>query len=85
MMNERIKELLHKAISDVDYIRDDDSINDELSMMYIPDCFAERFTELIVEECATIVCGFELLEEVSDGEYMEYEASAALKKHFGVK
>ena len=51
-MNERIKELLTQAISDVDYIHFDKAIDEELAQMYIPDCFAERFAELIVEECA---------------------------------
>jgi hypothetical protein len=50
-MNERIRKLVDKAIGDVDYIRDDDFTNEELSKMYIPDCFAEKFAELIVGEC----------------------------------
>lgn len=59
-MNNRIKELLGHAISDVDYIRFTDNgeidelLNDELSTMYIPDCFAERFAKLIVEECLSV-------------------------------
>ena len=52
-MNQRIRELAEQAISDVDYIRDDDFTNEELSTMYIPDCFAEKFAELIVEECCS--------------------------------
>jgi len=46
-MNERIKELCSKAISDVDGIQ-----NPDTQHMYIPDCFRDRFAELIVEECA---------------------------------
>jgi len=59
-MNERIKEFLEQAISDVDYIRFTDSgeidelLNDELSNMYIPNCFAEKFAELIVKECLSV-------------------------------
>ena len=46
-MNERIRELCSQAISDVDGIQNPDTQN-----MYIPDCFAEKFAELIVKECA---------------------------------
>ena len=55
-MNKKINELLHQAISDVDYIRDpiDNPIKEELAEMFIPDCFAERFAQLLVNECADI-------------------------------
>lgn len=46
-MNKRIRELCSQAISDVDGIQNPDTQN-----MYIPDCFAEKFAELIVQECA---------------------------------
>jgi hypothetical protein len=45
-MNKRIRELCSQAISDVDGIQNPDTQN-----MYIPDCFAEKFAELIVNEC----------------------------------
>ena len=45
-MNEKIKELAEQAISDVDGIQ-----NPDTQHMYIPDCFAEKFAELIVKEC----------------------------------
>jgi|LakMenE01Jun11ns_1017448.scaffolds.fasta_scaffold9178642_2 hypothetical protein len=48
-MNERIKELLEQAISDVDGIQ-----NPDTQHMYIPDCFRDRFAELIVQECARV-------------------------------
>ena len=47
-MNDRIKELLSQAISDVDYIHHDDVIDQELSEMFIPDVFAQRFAELLL-------------------------------------
>ena len=55
-MNERIRELMIKAIYDVDRIYDpvDNPLNEEVSKMYIPDCFAEKFAELIVRECADV-------------------------------
>lgn len=51
-MNDRLQELLTQAISDVDYIRDDNELNEELSQMYIPDCFAEKFAELLLRNLA---------------------------------
>ena len=48
-MNERIRELCSQAISDVDGIQNPDTQN-----MYIPDCFAKKFAELIVRECLNI-------------------------------
>ena len=62
-MNERIKELMIKAIYDVDRIYDpiDNPLNEEVSKMYIPDCFAEKFAELIVRECASKVTRNEAL------------------------
>jgi hypothetical protein len=55
-MNERIRKLVLKAIYDVDHIYHpvDNPLNEEVSKMYIPDCFAEKFAELIVRECAGI-------------------------------
>lgn len=49
-MNEKIKELLSQAISDVDYIHFDNAIDKELSQMYIPDVFAEKFAKLILSD-----------------------------------
>jgi hypothetical protein len=45
-MNERIKELCSKAISDVDGIQ-----NPDTQHMYIPDCFRDRFAEAVIREC----------------------------------
>ena len=45
----------------------------------------EKFARLIVRECAEVVEGFVLTEEVSLDEYVDYEASDVLKKHFGVE
>ena len=73
-MNERIQELVGQAISDVDYIRDDDFINEELSKMYIPDCFAEKFAELIVRECLSYA-------KDGDLDFMKF----MIKKQFGVE
>jgi hypothetical protein len=50
-MNEKIGDILQQAISDVDYIHFDDVMDQELSEMFIPDVFAQRFAKLIVDEC----------------------------------
>ena len=80
-MNERIRELVSKAISDVDYIRDDDFTNEELSKMYIPDCFAEKFAELIVRECMEQV--WYTREDGINGNVSEV-IKDRIKQHFGV-
>jgi len=49
-MNERIRELMVQAIHAVDGID-----NPETHRMYIPDVFAEKFVELIVEDCMDVV------------------------------
>ena len=54
-MNERIRELAKQAVNAVDNPFPGNPLNDELEKMYIPDCFAEKFAELIVQECADIV------------------------------
>ena len=53
-MNERIRELAEQAVVSVDVVTGNESLDDELAKMYIPDCFAEKFAELIVRECANV-------------------------------
>ena len=50
-MNERIKELAEQAVKSVDIVTGNETQDDELAKMYIPDCFTEKFAELIVKEC----------------------------------
>lgn len=50
-MNDRIKELLSQAFYDVDYIRygeGAEQLNEDLSQMFVPDVFAEKFAELLL-------------------------------------
>ena len=82
-MNERLQELVDKAISDVDYIRDDDFTNEELSKMYIPDCFAEKFAELIVRECTSLFDGTKEMKTV--GMLTHSQIVEQIQKHFGVE
>jgi len=77
-MNERIRELMIRSIADVD------SINDpETRRMYIPNCFAERFTELIVRECCLALWTEEC--HTSDLAFDEVKRNATrIKEHFGI-
>ena len=50
-MNERIRELVRQAVISVDIVTGNEALDDELAKMYIPDCFSEKFAELIVREC----------------------------------
>ena len=45
----------------------------------------QKFAELIVRECAMLVEGFTIEQEVALDDYQEYEASEVLKEHFGVE
>jgi len=93
-MNERIRELCSQAISDVDGIQNPDTQN-----MYIPDCFAEKFAELIVRECMTMCDNvsadyfkhrkaaddFQDKNILAEGESACDEVRYEIKKHFGVE
>jgi hypothetical protein len=48
-MSKKIHELCMKAIFDVDGIE-----NPDTQMMFIPDCFRDRFAQLIIDECVNI-------------------------------
>lgn len=47
--------------------------------------YTRKLIELVVGECAELVEGFEITQEVALDEYVDYEASSVLKEHFGVK
>ena len=76
-MNERIRELCSQAISDVDGIQNPDTQN-----MYIPDCFAEKFAELIVQECAKIAYNKQYKHSSA---HTRGDCAEAIKEHFGVE
>ncbi len=73
-MNERINKLCSQAISDVDGIQ-----NPDTQHMYIPDCFRDRFAQLIVQECGVALSPM-LRDMVSRG-----QAFDLIKRHFGVE
>jgi hypothetical protein len=77
-MNERIKELWSQAGGHYN------SGNQHTWPEYTIDD-PKKFAELIVRECAMIVEGFEITQEVALDEYVNYEASTVLKEHFGVE
>lgn len=47
--------------------------------------FQQKFAELIIKESANLVEDFEITQEVADGEYVDYEASAVLKEYWGIE
>jgi hypothetical protein len=96
-MNERIRQLAEQAVKAVDNPFPGNPLNDELAKMYIPDCFAEKFAELIVRKCVDIAKhniyepdyrgGSQILES-----FENYQANRRaedilnqIQKHFGVE
>lgn len=81
-MNERIKELCSKAISDVDGIQ-----NPDTQHMYIPDCFRDRFAELIVKECMKICQNHPsiIFKNEWDADVVATDIVSRLESHFGVE
>ena len=54
-MNNQLRKIVEQAVSAVDIVTGNEALDDELAKMYIPDCFVEKFAELIVRECAKVV------------------------------
>jgi hypothetical protein len=84
-MNEQIRQLAEQAVKAVDNPFPGNPLNDELAKMYIPDCFAEKFAELIVRECIGIVEQY----GTPDAFYIVDEINRVMlnirpNKHFGV-
>jgi hypothetical protein len=91
-LHNNIRTLVEQAIKDVDNVDLDSPCIEELEKMYIPDCFAERFTELIVKECIDKIETYEIYignsplgELARDWTYGALvEIRDEIKKHFGV-
>ena len=92
-MNERIRELVEQAVVAVDIVTGNESLDDELAKMYIPDCFSEKFAELIVKECVDKIETYRIpVGNSAAGEMAcEWTYSALMeirdeiKQHFGVE
>ena len=89
-MNERIRELVRQAVVAVDIVTGNEALDDELAKMYIPDCFSEKFAELIVRECAEqiIAKGTDWVDFAPSqtGVRPEYwDMAQQIKEHFGVE
>jgi len=78
-MNERIQQRVRQAVESVDVVTGNESLDDELAKMYIPDCFSEKFAELIVRECVTIVA------DAVDHREPASTYASKIQQHFGVK
>lgn len=83
-MNERIKQLAEQAIVSVDIVTGNEALDDELAKMYIPDCFAEKFAELIVRECIDIASQEDFDVMMKEG-YPCSQTAKKIKQHFGVE
>lgn len=80
-MNERIRELYTQALEYADSkVPPAHRYNDIYYAIA-----SGKHAELIVQECAMLVEGFEITQEVALDEYVNYEASSVLKQHFGVE
>lgn len=81
-MNERIRELVRQAVIVVDDPFPGNPLNYELEKMYIPDCFAEKFAELIVRECIRY---FNEDYERNFNKLWREDLTEGMKEHFGVE
>ena len=54
-MNEVIPELAVQAVEHVDIVTGNELFDDELARMYIPNCFIEKFAELILKEAIKVM------------------------------
>ena len=85
-MNEQIRLLAEQARKYArDYVADCKHYGHYMEHNELEVKFEEKFAELLVKECAMIVEGFEITQEVALDEYVDFEASAVLKEHFGVE
>jgi len=82
-MNERIQKLAEQAVVAVDIVTGNEVLDDELAKMYIPDCFSEKFAQLIVREC--IVDFYRRYLDVTSNEDITVQVERYVKEHFRVE
>ena len=80
-MNERIRELVKKAVEAVDIVTGNEALDNELAKMYIPDCFSEKFAELIVAECLNQCYNRGMNDELYAG---QLRAAEYIEQYFGI-
>jgi hypothetical protein len=85
-MNEHIKLLVEQSVKSIDIVTGNELLDYELYKMYIPDCFAKKFAELIVRECVTVMYDSAIKRKVPPdlNQTPTYYAVAVLE-HFGVE
>ncbi len=79
-MNNQLRKIVGQAVSAIDIVTGNEALDDELAKMYIPDCFAEKFAELIVRECADVAN-----QHMEHNEGTDYNVGGKIKQHFGVE
>lgn len=83
-MNERIRELVRQAVIAVDNPFPGNPLNDELEKMYIPDCFSEKFAELIVRDCLGVLKR-RFMGDLNREDMEVKRCIEDVKEHFGVE
>ena len=87
-MNKHIRSLLEEAVKVVDSIDLDDPDIDEAAKMYIPDCFATKFTELLLNDFCAVLEEQIRLDEVlkkKAGIDMQLDFVKELKRVYGIE
>ena len=82
-MNNQLRKIVEQAVSAVDIVTGNEALDDELAKMYIPDCFVEKFAELIVKECIQVSGP----EDSYTDEWFKAKVDSVqkIKKHFGLE
>ena len=86
-MNERIKELAQLAAEAIV----DEKVNEVMitestdNKIEVPDTFIKKFAELLIQDCAMLLEGFTITQEVALDEYVDFEASEVLLDTYEVE
>lgn len=87
-MNERIKELAEQAGEAVVNESFDEYMLTETedgATLKVPSIFIKKFAELLIQDCASLLEGFTLTQEVALDEYVDFEASEVLLDTYGIE
>lgn len=89
-MNENTKSLIDRATNRSQYLlavlaTKTNRTSTEITEQEKQEVFNQTLVNLTVQECADIVEGFTIEQEVALDDYQEYEASEVLTQHFGVE